>query len=726
MARSAGIVVDNNLTGGLITEATGLNYPENACTETVNCVFDPIGKVERREGFDLEEDFLFTYTDKTNRSINQFLWKNVGNTGTKSFNVVQVGLVLRLYEVTGAVSLSTGVRSDVIDLSPYLVVGSVDAAQTEISFSSGLGYLFVTHPSLNSAYISYSQDTDTFSLNPIYQEIRDFEGLNDGIPISGRPTTLSTFHWYNLFNQGWWQSAKGYYGGYDNTINLWRWDGAFARGDYPSNSDVWWFYRGPYVLDPDNALQANPSFFRNALVDTLSIGNTPAPKGHYILPVHVQDRSLQSGIPGIPVQSTGTQRLSTNTFYAGRVFYSGLTQPKYVGKIYFSQIIETNEQFGRCYQQNDPTSEDNSDLLPSDGGVISIAEAGRIVKMIPIGNTLVVWAVNGIWAINGSEGLGFKANDYSVRKISSNQTLSAYNFVDVEGTPIWWNQDGLYTIASTDQLGSMSIQNITEKKIKKFLDVIPINSKVYSKGAYNNQTKTVQWLYRSTEPLTVEERYEFDKVLVFNTTSGAFYPWDISLVGGVTVNGIVVVDGQTSVYSLDNVTTIGGEIVTNNSADSVTVEGTEPSALSPVFKYLISYPIIGFDHFSFAEVRDINFVDWRSFQPTTYPSFFSLGFKVHGEAMRKWQPTYLRCFSENIRRSQFDIQGRWDFSVNADTGRWSSIQRVYSKDLSYGTSSNRVKIRGHGLALQLRIDSVENEPFVIIGFSNFETGNQAP
>jgi len=54
MPRNVGSVVENRLIRGLVTEATGLNFPEDACVETYDCVFDNIGTVTRRLGIDVE------------------------------------------------------------------------------------------------------------------------------------------------------------------------------------------------------------------------------------------------------------------------------------------------------------------------------------------------------------------------------------------------------------------------------------------------------------------------------------------------------------------------------------------------------------------------------------------------------------------------------------------------------------------------------------------------
>jgi hypothetical protein len=52
-----GTTTENNFTKGLITEATGLNFPENAATSTDNCQYTLIGDVTRRLGIDREVNF---------------------------------------------------------------------------------------------------------------------------------------------------------------------------------------------------------------------------------------------------------------------------------------------------------------------------------------------------------------------------------------------------------------------------------------------------------------------------------------------------------------------------------------------------------------------------------------------------------------------------------------------------------------------------------------------
>src|SRR5687767_6698551 len=232
MPQQAAVVVENDFSGGLVTEASGLNFPEKACTETYNCEFNMDGSVRRRLGFDFEADWTTKDINRTDKVVNTYLWKNVAGNGDLTLFVLQVGLVIYFYEVIADQGFSAGAIASSVTLSP--VSGAVDSELIEAQFSDGNGYLFVTHPNCDPVRISYTVATQTATGTSITIQIRDFEGaVADPYAVDERPTStlaaLNDAHEYNLRNQGW------------TTTNLTAWD--TAQTTMPSNADVMWSFK---------------------------------------------------------------------------------------------------------------------------------------------------------------------------------------------------------------------------------------------------------------------------------------------------------------------------------------------------------------------------------------------------------------------------------------------------------------------------------------------------
>lgn len=203
MARNVGAVIGNNLSRGLITEATGLNFPENAVTDAENVVFNPIGSVERRKGFDVEGSAVAQQFNSTDGVVKEFLWKSVAKTGGYSFLVMQRGNEVHFYEVTQNASLSQNVRLEAVLLEEYKAPGASNIHLEPASFASGAGYLFIAHPKCDPVMIQYDSSEDRFEQARVDIMIRDFEGVPDNLGIVENPTNLSDAHHYNLMNQGW-------------------------------------------------------------------------------------------------------------------------------------------------------------------------------------------------------------------------------------------------------------------------------------------------------------------------------------------------------------------------------------------------------------------------------------------------------------------------------------------------------------------------------------------
>lgn len=730
MARQSAINIENNFTRGLITENTGLNFPENAMTEGYNVVIKENTKTIRRLGLDYETSYALktgvanTIDGLDDIAITEYLWRNASNQGFSVFQVVQVGATLYFYEGTEGDSLSANIKAFTVDLQTFEFAGVVTGCEfVECQYATGDGKLFVCSPSIDPFYVTYSVSGDTISTTEIAVKIRDTVGLDDGFDIDERVAAASQTvqHQYNLYNQGWLQTALLSGGAAASAYSHWD----TARTDFPSNADVWWRFRrvAEKAGTPDNALYLT-------LVDTEATGNTPAPRGYFLLDAFFQDRDAASGLAGITDVNAAT-RPTCIAFFAGRVWYSGVNAVGFGSNLYFSQIAEDPTQYGKCYQKLDPTSEDFSDLLPSDGGVVVIPEVGSVKKLLVFENSLLVFATNGIWSIAGSEGVGFRANDYTVNKVSAVEAVDFKSFVEFDNVPVWWNYDGIWTLQQDPQTRRITAISLSDQTIRSLLKNIPSTNIPYVKGAYNSSTKIGQWLFRSSAPSDTDDNYRYDRILCLNRVLNAFYLYSfspISAANGPYISGITVVKGQGVTRN---------EIPVTDSSAAVTDGGLPvyvtnflSTALPSTFKYLTLEYDDGVDtewDMTWSEEKDTTYVDWET--PGTgvnYDSYFFVGYKVHGQAIRKFQNNYIRVFMEQETDASLYLSMYWDYAISASSGKVSSSQQCYIDKSSYGIVSRRLRPRGSGIALQLKFVSEDGKPFTILGWSGFETANNLP
>lgn len=490
MARGAGTSVENNFVKGFVTEFSGFNFPEDACNETLNCVFYQTGEVKRRLGLGLEDVTTPPTINYTSASVyNSFIWQSAGYRSENSFIVHQVDNILHFYKLSGD-KIADNKTSFTFDLDTHRTGGV--PGENKCVFANGSGRLFVSNPDTETFYLKYNSDDDTISSTVVEVKIRDFKVLSDGYDIDeGMSTSLSNQNYlYNVHNQGW----------TDELLNGWRVQGNTV---YPTKGQVYWYFRDATSNSVPIYMNFAP-IFRYKFQD---LGKSLAPRGTFILDAFNQDRDSVSGLSGLETITSRNKRPSCNAFINGRLFLSGVEADGYNGVVYFSNILKDVDSDLRFYQNGDPTSEANAQLLPNDGGTFTIPEAGKILRMIPVKNTLVIFATNGIWTVQGNEGVGFTATDFTIEKISDEPCVNNDSYIVVSTFPIWWTNEGIFTLQSSN-VGAISSQSLTDKTIQTYFDDIPLPSKRYVKSGYNSLTKEVFFLYSSdpTQPRAYKDR----------------------------------------------------------------------------------------------------------------------------------------------------------------------------------------------------------------------------
>ena len=720
---------------GLITEAGPLNFPPDSTTDESNCDLFTKGNRRRRLGFDLESGrALSTQTvalDTWKRNaVGTSTWKTVDGDGNKNFLVVQIGLKLYFYDLAERI-LVNAQQSFSVNLEDFAVSGvsNQDVSESLVQVASGKGLLFVVGEKIESFYLSYDSDTGFITQTQINIKIRDFDGVDDNLENDEEPTVLSNEHHYNLRNQGWIATTE--------VTPKDPIDTYFASDStYPGNNKQWWVAK-----DTSNNFVA-------ATLQKLFTGNTLAPRGHYVLDAFNKDRSTASGIDGLTRESVST-RPDTVAFFQGRAFYAGVTGGGLNGNVYFSQIIEDNSKIGRCHQVNDPTSEDLSDLLATDGGVINIPDAGTILKLFPVQGSILVFADNGIWSISGTDG-GFKATDFAVSKVSSVGIDGHDSIVDVEGTPIWWDKTGIQNISQNDVNDKFGVQSLSKDTIQTLFDDIPSVSKGDAKGMYDRATKKIYWAYRSTAATNRDDRYRFDTILVLDVRLGAFYPWTISTFDSEPyyIGGMLLTDNLNDLTEDENVLDGTDEVV--DSTDDVYDFGATVSD-DTFLKWFCFKEGTTNVQWSFGNFDNTSFFDWESIDGTgvSYSSFFETGDELLQDIQRKKQATYVQTYFNRTETAYTDtnydtfvrpsgclMQSKWEWADNSNSNKYGRKQQVYKIirtytpdtgevdfDNGFPVTVTKVKIRGSGKALKVRYESEEGKDFDILGWAIAFSGN---
>ena len=704
--------VVNNFIKGLVTEAGELNFPENASVDELNCDLRRDGSRRRRLGAAIEStnsDTSWTISD-TDRVVTGD-WTNVGGQAGLKYMVVQKGSTLYFYNKAQA-PYSQQEVANTVDLTTYEHGASNGAETADCQFASIKGALVVASPEIDTIYIERDNGAGTISVSTIEFRTRDFEWQGDRTTYNEGVATgsASTGRKYDTGNAGW-DGDKG--GSALTTYTT-------SESEYPPLTLPW--YSGK---DSNNDFSV--SEWQKIFSGTSLTGN-----GHFILDFFAKDRETISGISGIGTDPEST-RFAVIESFGDRVFYAGLSSADNAGTILFSRIVEDLTDIGECLQQNDPTSEELSDLLSTDGGVIKINGCVGIRKLHNIGDSVYVFADNGVWVVKGVDGV-FKATEYSVQKLTSVGIQSSNSFVSAAGAPFWWSQAGIHTLDFDKVTGQASEQNISLPTVQTFWDGISTSSKDDVRAVYDEINKRIYWAWPE-DGETVEAK--LNRFLILDLPLRAFFPWTVEDQSSNTdaIVGLAFYSG----YGADDITLN----VLDSALDTVIDSGSDTVVTTQQSNFATGDPAIvllvrnGSDNtMTLGGFTASTYYDWAD---TSYSSYAETGYDFSGEVILKkslpYVVTYLRQTEtgwdgtesggyDPLNGSSCKMSAFWDFKTTAS----SAAQEVYrlkynttvsdtsSFDYPHTVITSRIKLRGRGRSMRLRFESTEGKAFEILGF----------
>tara|TARA_R110000824_G_scaffold344886_1_gene531542 strand:+ start:8790 stop:11324 length:2535 start_codon:yes stop_codon:yes gene_type:complete len=760
------------------------------------------------------------YYDKYVGKMGHYVWKGAGETSTSTLVVIaNSNSRLSFYLVSG--DGITQVPADMGDggTSNMLILSGNNQPSTspynKIDFAVSGSKLLIC----NGSEIIYSVEFKGGVVSPVGGRltVRDqwgvYDTLFDGVDLTGggvkiRPNAPNPpigpdfanlqRHLYNLNNQGWADLITPLVGALNiparefwNASNLeYTYD---VDSFWPSNSDTPTEY-----TYPNTGHSTEKTIDRYHAKDQMLSGsdNRRAPQGHYIIDllqrstsridryketsdIYVERGDPVTGSPALwstALPATDQHALwgpSALASFAGRVWYSGISNasasndwdgaPDLSKLVLFSQLADSDSASLRCYQVGDPTSKDNPDIVDTDGGFVVIPEAEVILKLVPLGNSLVVVASNGIWTIDGGGDTGFTATGYRVSKISSNGCVATGSVVVVEESMSYFAQRGIMQVSGTS-LDGMSATDISQGRILDYYHSLSPNELTTCTSAYDPETREVSWNFLGATEAT-ELKLSLDLNAFFK------HVWQGSLMGNDVLPIATLPLPKVLAGVLDNLVVVNGvEVVAGGEAVAI---GSATNTASPVSAIrLIQQVFVNTNttlsiNLGFAVVDPASFNDWESFptnhnpagieaweipSPTDTPATIVTGYLTGGDTQRVKQIPYITMlfnktetgFEEDIDgelspigASSCKVQAQWEWTNSARSNRWGKEFQGYRHRRFYmpedgadqyedghSVVTTKNKLRGKGRALSLKMTTEPGLDCQILGWSfNLSMGN---
>jgi len=762
MAKQVAKAEVNTFIGGLVSEASPLNFPPNASKEEENFVLKKNGTRDRRLGLDLENNNTIRSTGVAPSSLadtafSTFKWFGAGSVPTNEFSVVQFGTKLDVYDTSKASISADGFIGSVTLTLP--------SANTTLSYASVDGTLVIAANTDVIHIITYKSGVLTYTTDKLL--VRDLWGLAStlGNDTNLRPTTTTDAQRYNLRNQGWGIPRKDSAGVAKDPLSIFY----TAYTKFPADSEV--VYAG-LQFQPVTSGTSFERIYTNLYDDVLGLDSSNAAKGYFIIDALKRGTSrltaynsnqtkfstLVYPITTLPADTT-SGGCSVVTDFAGRVWYGGFSgevtggdanSPLMSSYVLFSQVVKKPSDTVQCYQSGDPTSRDNNDLVATDGGFIRVSGTKQIMGLVGLGNNLFVIADNGVWKIAGGADYGFAADNYIADKISGFGCNNNKSIIVVNKEIYFWGDEGIFTIATNDY-GDWVVKNISVGTIQSFYDSIESTDRRSAKGVYDPFDKKIRWMYNQDSDrnnLNIVRELTFD--LQLNAFSvNRVYNLAVNtpeIIGYISTSAFLSGSQSSTVVVGANTVIVGGETVVIN-------QDTRVSGLQSVKYVTLHSTVTGNVGYTFSEYRGLTFRDWKSVDGVGVDAYAYLltGSITAGDSGAQKQSPYITTHmlrtEENVetdgtqlipsKQSGCLLSAVWQWSRNASSNKVGSSQQIYRyrRPLFINTSGDtydngfdivtaKSKLRGRGQSLALKFETEQDKDCRLLGWNLSLTGNK--
>ena len=419
----------------------------------------------------------------------------------------------------------------------------------------------------------------------------------------------------------------------------------------------------------------------------------------------------------------GLDKVTDVAYMAGKYFYlTGDT-------VLFSQTVgEGNKGYDECYQDADPTSEEISDVIPTDGGMVKFQTMGDGLALKTFNRGVLVFGRDVVWGLISPFDGRFTATEYDTVELSRAGLIGAQSVVSVANFVYYWSPLGIFRVGVNQQTGStMVAENISQNTIQSFYNNIPSVCKEYCRSSFDYANNRVYWFY----PTNMQDLNNLDGVLVLDLNYNAFYVQKISEGGKVvavfeTVNSYEIT--PTSYLYAD-----GRRVVADNQYVVAKDQENKYNRFVAIQHCIVSPD----NEISFGDFNNRDFLDWGTTnfdsylvsRPMMIEGYNQYGNAIGGTFANKQVPILQTLFKRTeeditavpkkyIAASGAYIRMRWGWSLNEKSNRWDLIQNAYRPQKDFMNDEyveSRIHIRGRGKSYQIEIRNDSNKDFRLAG-----------
>lgn len=414
----------------------------------------------------------------------------------------------------------------------------------------------------------------------------------------------------------------------------------------------------------------------------------------------------------------GLDRITDIAYMSGKYFYlTGDT-------VLFSQTItEDNKGIEDCYQSADPTSEELSDVVATDGGYVKFQTMGDGLALKTFNRGVLVFGRDVVYGLISPLDGRFTATEYDTVELSRAGLIGSKSVVSIANSVYYWSPLGIFRIGVNQQTGNtLTAESISQNTIQSFYNNIQQFSKEHCKAAFDYANNRIYWFY----PTDSNKLYRLDGVLMYDLNYGAFCPFKISEGGSVT-----------SVFETINSNEISPTLYLRAGGKRVVAGNQYVIAKEQENKYnrfvAIQHCIMTDDNkISFGDFNSREFIDWDSSQYDSYLVSRPIMFESGGSSstynnkqvpilqtlFKRTEEGVLNAVKKFIASSGAYIRMRWGWSLSDNSNRWDLIQNAYrpQKDFLHDEYvESRIHIRGRGKAYQIEIRNDSNKDFKLAG-----------